>query len=82
MECYGHEGGAFYGDTVPVVGGHEGVEKTDGGPGEYFCHGKCSVWVDSWGCGCRDYNAAGCAEDEDDAGEGKAGYDTTADADS
>lgn len=55
------------------MGAHEGVEKKDGRQGKDYSGRKRSFWKRGWGGGGGRDDAVGCAEDEDDVGEGKAG---------
>ncbi len=73
MEYYCYEGGAFYGDSVSAVGGVEGVAATDDGEGGRWGGGERGVWECEWGGGGGGDDAVGCAEDEDDVGEGEGG---------
>ena len=73
MERYGHEGGAVYSDSVPAVGGDEGMEAPVKGTGWNYGGGKRRVWQRGWGGCCRGDDPARCTEDEDDAREGEAG---------
>ena len=74
MEYYGDARSAVHGHTIPAVGGHEAVEAGEQCEGQRLRRGKWCVWKYCRCCGGRSDNAIGCAQDEDDAGEKKAGY--------
>lgn len=65
---HGYEGDPIHGNTVPAVGGHEGVERETEGQ-EVQSGGECGLWKCQWcGCGSAD-DTAGCAEDKIDVGK-------------
>lgn len=75
VEYYDFSRGAVYRHSVPVVGGDEEVEVEDYAAGwwegEDYGVGEWVGGEYGWSDGCGDNYAAGCVEDEDDAGEGE-----------
>lgn len=72
--------GTVYGYTVPFVGGYEDVsEQYDWGP--YKRVGERAIWQCGGSSGGGSHDAAGCAEDADDACEGADGIGAAAEAD-
>lgn len=80
MVGYDYEGGAVYGHPVSAVGVYERISPEDIGQGQHQRVREWAVWKSGWSYCGGDYDSAGCAEDEDDVGEGENGYGAAAEA--